>query len=214
MDDFRPLDAFSLSMRAPNSAGVLATGAEAERLELLLHVGQHDQLPDLGIELVDDLLRRAGRQHDAGERIAFVARDAGFRGGRGVGQGGEPACAEHRERAQLALLDIAMAGGNAVKAIGVWPPMVEVTAGAAPVNGTIARSSPKASLNNSPLRCGVEPVAGWAKLNFPGLALISAISSLTSLAATAGLTVSTLGEAATRVSGRSPYLMSYGTPLA
>src|SRR6266581_7419861 len=94
-----------------------------------------------------------------------------------------------------------MAGGNAVNAIGVWPPIVEVSAGAAPLNGTMARSRPNVSLNNSPLRWGVDPVAGWAKLYLPGLAFTSAISSRTVLAGTSGLTISTLGEVATNVTG-------------
>src|ERR1700730_6317684 len=35
-----------------------------------------------------------------------------------------------------------IAGGSAVNAIGVWPPMVELTAKPAPLNGTVTRSSP------------------------------------------------------------------------
>src|SRR5262249_57147346 len=97
------------------------------------------------------------------------------------------------------------AGGRAVKAWDVSPPMVDVIAGAAPVNGTMVRSSPNSSLNSSPLRCGVEPVAGWAKLNLPGLARTSAIRSCTLFAGTAGLTVSTLGDAATSVTGAKSF---------
>src|SRR5262245_37052393 len=114
----------------------------------------------------------------------------------------------------LPSLMLVMAGGSAVTAMGVWPPMVDVMAGAAPVNGTMVRSSPKASLNNSPLRCGVEPVAGCAKLYLPGLALTRSISSFTLLAGTLGLTVSTLGDAATSVTGVKSFTGSYGTPLA
>ena len=55
-----------------------------------------------------------------------------------------------------------IAGGSAVKATGVCPPIVEVIAGAAPLKGTIAMSSPKASFSSSPFKCGVEPVAGCA----------------------------------------------------
>ena len=55
-----------------------------------------------------------------------------------------------------------IAGGSAVNATGVWPPMVEVIAGAAPGNGTIVRSRSNVSLNSSPPRCGVEPSAGCA----------------------------------------------------
>src|SRR5262245_18251533 len=111
-------------------------------------------------------------------------------------------------------LMLVMAGGSAVNAIGVWPPMVDVMAGAAPVNGTMVRSSPNASLNSSPLRCGVEPVAGCAKLYLPGLALMMSINSFTLFAGTLGLTVSTLGDAATSVTGVKSFTGSYGTPLA
>ena len=79
---------------------------------------------------------------------------------------------------------LAIAGGSAVKAIGVWPPSVELIASAAPLNGTVTRSRLYFSLNSSPARCGVEPVAGCAKLYLPGLALMSAISSLRDLAGT------------------------------
>src|SRR5215470_3877739 len=105
---------------------------------------------------------------------------------------------------------LASAGGSAVNAIGVWPPMVDVMAGPAPVNGTMTRSRPKLSLNNSPDRCGVEPVPGCAKLYLPGLALISAISSLTLLAGTDGATVSTFGDAAIKVIGAKSLNGSYG----
>ena len=57
---------------------------------------------------------------------------------------------------------LAIAGGNAVNPTWVWPAMTAVTAGAALGNGTIARSSPKCSLNSSPARCGVEPMPGCA----------------------------------------------------
>ena len=55
-------------------------------------------------------------------------------------------------------------------------------------------SKPNFCLNNSPERCGVEPIPGPAKLYLFGLALISSISSLTLFAGTDGLTRSTLGE--------------------
>ena len=85
----------------------------------------------------------------------------------------------------LPSLMLLMAGGSAVNAIGVWPPMVELIASAAPLNGTVTRSSPYFCLNSSPARCGVEPVAGCAKLYLPGLALTSSISSLSVFAGTA-----------------------------
>ena len=94
-----------------------------------------------------------------------------------------------------------MADGSEVNAIGVSPISVDVTSCGVPLNGTVTRSSPNASLNNSPLRCGVEPVPGWAKLYFPGLAFTSAISSCAVLAGTLGLMVITFGEAASTATG-------------
>ena len=52
----------------------------------------------------------------------------------------------------------AAAEGKALNAICVWPPMVEFTAGAPPLNGTCTMSSPKASLNNSAASCADCPV--------------------------------------------------------
>src|SRR6516165_6845233 len=88
----------------------------------------------------------------------------------------------------------ASAGGRAVKAIGVCPAMAEEIAWAAPGKGTCTMSRPNFCLNNSPDRCGVEPIPGPAKLYLFGFALISEISSLTLLAGTDGLTRTTLGE--------------------
>ena len=80
-----PHFAISVLIRSPNSAGELATGLEAEFSEALLHVGSRDHLDDLGVPAVDDLLRRPRRRNDAGERVAFLIGDAGFRHGRHVG---------------------------------------------------------------------------------------------------------------------------------
>ncbi len=79
-----------------------------------------------------------------------------------------PSTASPRSLPSLMLL---IAGGSAVKAIGVWPPMVELIASAALVNGTVTRSSSKCSLNSSPARCGVEPVAGLREAVFAGIGL-------------------------------------------
>src|SRR6266481_1441183 len=84
--------------------------------------------------------------------------------------------------------------GSAVKAIGVCPPTVAWTAGAAPVNGTCTRSRLNASRNSSPPRCGVEPTPGPAKLYLPGLSRMSCTSSGSVLAGTDGLTTTTFGE--------------------
>src|SRR5215475_8817388 len=86
------------------------------------------------------------------------------------------------------------AGGKAVKAIGVCPAMADEIAWAAPGNGTCTMSRPNFCLNNSPDRCGVEPMPGPAKLYLFGLALISSTNSLTLFAGTDGLTRTTLGE--------------------
>jgi hypothetical protein len=63
---------------------------------------------------------------------------------------------------KLPSLMLAIAGGSAVNAIGVWPASVEFTASEAPLNGTVTRSSPYCSLRSSPERCGVDPVEGCA----------------------------------------------------
>src|SRR5262249_25942782 len=55
VDDLRPLGAFGLDARAELGRCV-GHRDEAESVELLLHVRQHDQFLDLGIELVDDRL--------------------------------------------------------------------------------------------------------------------------------------------------------------
>src|SRR5689334_10037300 len=86
------------------------------------------------------------------------------------------------------------AGGRAVKAIGVCPAMAEEIAWAAQGHGTGTISRPNFCLNNSPGRCGVEPIPGPANLYLFGLALISSISSLMLFAGTDGLTRTTLGE--------------------
>ena len=98
-----------------------------------------------------------------------------------------------------------------MNAIGVWPPSVAWIAGPAPVNGTCTRSSLNASLNNSPDRCGVEPTPGPAKEYLPGLSLMSCTSSWIVFAGTDGLTTTTLGDAATSVTGAKSLIGSYGT---
>src|SRR3954462_1455044 len=101
--------------------------------------------------------------------------------------------------------------GNAVNAIGVWPPIVAWTAGAAPVNGTCTMSRLNASRNSSPPRCGVDPTPGPAKLYLPGLSRISCTSSGSDLAGTDGLTTTTFGETATSVTAAKSLRGSYGT---
>ena len=55
------------------------------------------------------------------------------------------------------------------------------------------------------------PVAGVAKLYFCGSARISSTSSLTVLAGTEGLTVSSTGEVTAMVTGSKLLIGSYGT---
>src|SRR5262249_31157259 len=97
----------------------------------------------------------------------------------------------------LPSLILLIAGGRAVNQSGVGPPSGDVPAGAAPGNGTITRSGAYFSLKSSPARCGVEPVPGWAKLYFPGLALITSTRSFRVRTGTAGLTNMTFGDDAT-----------------
>ena len=77
------------------------------------------------------------------------------------------------------------------------------------VEGHGDRSSPYFCLNSSPARCGVEPVAGCAKLYLPGLAFTRSVSSFIDFAGKSGLTEITLGEAATSVIGAKSFTGSY-----
>src|SRR5215813_15657193 len=67
-------------------------------------------------------------------------------------------------------LMLGAAPGRAPHIIGVWPPIVDVIAGAAPLNGTCVRSRPSDILNSSPASWPVVPVPGEAWLYLPGLA--------------------------------------------
>src|SRR5215470_1732337 len=103
------------------------------------------------------------------------------------------------------------AGVRALNPIWVWPATTAATAGPPPLNGTCTMSSPSDRRNCSPARCGGAPVPPEAKVYLPGLALTSAISSLTLLAGTDGLTVSTVVEDAASVTGAKSLIGSYGT---
>src|SRR6266545_68388 len=81
----------------------------------LLHVGAIDRLVDLGIELVDDRLGRAGGRHDADPNGRFVAWNAGFRDGGHVRQHRRALAGGGAERAHLAGLDVRRHGGDGVK---------------------------------------------------------------------------------------------------
>src|SRR5205085_10078264 len=79
--------------------GRAGDGIEAERFELLLHVREDHEPPGRGLERRDDALRRAGRHHHGGQRVAFVTRNAGFGRGRHIGMHGPPPLAQDGERA-------------------------------------------------------------------------------------------------------------------
>ena len=98
--------AISTLMRSPNSSGVFATGAKPSVFQPLLDLRRRDDFHDLVAPALDDLPWRAGRSHDAGERVALQPGHAGFGVGRHVGQRRRALGAEHREPAQLALPDI------------------------------------------------------------------------------------------------------------
>ena len=51
-----------------------------------LHLGLGQDLPDLGVEQVDDRLRRSRRSHQPGPAGVLVARHASFRDRRDVGE--------------------------------------------------------------------------------------------------------------------------------
>src|SRR5262249_6755862 len=96
---------------------------------------------------------------------------------------------------RLPALARAAAGGNPVKAIGVWPAMADCSAGPAPPNGTCTMSRSNDSRNSSPERCGVVATPAEAKLALPVLRTWS-ISSPTVLTGRSGFTTRMLGETA------------------
>ena len=79
----------------------------ALEVDALLHVVGADQLAQFGAELVDDLLRRAGRRQQAVMQHGFESGHAGFVEGRHVRQQRKALGAGDRDGAQLAGLDIA-----------------------------------------------------------------------------------------------------------
>ena len=138
MNHLAPLLHLGLDLRAELRRRV-GDGPEAERVELGLDVRLGDDLGDVALELIDDLLRRAGRRDDAGQRVGLLI--LGTPASAMVGTSGSAPTrfsAITASARTLPSLAAVIAGGSAVKAIGVWPPMVEVIAGAAPGNGTIA----------------------------------------------------------------------------
>src|SRR6478672_3302949 len=193
--------AISALMRAPNASGVLATGAKPNACKRSFTSGaatafaissRQRSITSFGVSAgatmpVSVSLSRSGTPASA---LVGTSRNAAAR----------LTLSTARPRNFPSLI-LVIAGGSAVKAIGVCPPMVELTASAALLNGTVTRSSWYCCLNSSPARCGVEPVEGCAKLYLPGCAFTSSMSSLSVVAGKLGWTEMTLGEAATNVIG-------------
>src|SRR5436305_13752275 len=95
-----------------------------------------------------------------------------------------------------------------VNAIVVWPAIVDMIAGGLPLNGTRIRSRRFESRNSSPARSPDEAIPGDARVNLPGLALISAMSSFNVWQGTEGLIVSTCGERASKLTGEKSFTAS------
>src|SRR5262249_33151975 len=138
--------------------------------------------------------------------------------GRHVGQCRRALAAEHGEPAQLAILDVGH-GGRARRGGGGG-------GGAGGGNDCQRRGGGRAGGESEPgvllgqcdgevwgrggggVGCGVEPVAGCAKLYLPGLAFTRSTSCLSVLARKSGCTEMTLGEAATSVIGEKSLIGS------
>src|SRR5215813_1354350 len=174
---------------------------EADRQQLVLHVGQLDDACDFRLQQIDD---RCGVP--AGSSTPCIVSAAWFlipsSSSVGTsGKAGERVAAVTASARNLPSFTSEVAGGIAWKHIGVCPATTDWIDGAPPGNGASAKSSPKVSLNSSLERCGVVPIPGEAKVYFPGLALISSTNSFTDLAGMLGFTNRPLGEPAALVTG-------------
>ena len=98
-----------------NSAGVMMIGTAPCLAQASFVSALGQRLVDLGVELVDDRLRRAGRRHDAEPDGGLVARQAGLGDGRHVRQHGRARRAGGAERPHLAGLDVRRHGGDGVE---------------------------------------------------------------------------------------------------
>src|SRR5262249_41481724 len=160
--------AISDLMRAPNSSGVLATGAKPRPCKRSL-----TSVPATALAMSprQASIMARGRPGGAQMPVRVSVSRSGTPASRLVGTSGNAATRRALSPARprnFPSLMLVMAGGSAVNAIGVWPPMVELIASAALLNGTVTRSW-YFCLNSSPARCGVDPVEGWAKLVFAGM---------------------------------------------
>src|SRR6516162_7546892 len=165
---------------------------EANRQQLVLHVGQMDDACDFGLQQIDDRFRRARGQQHALHGLSLLVLDSKFV---------ERVAAVTASARSLPSFTSGVAGGIAWKHIGVCPATTDCIDGPPPGNGASAKSSPKVSLNSSLERCGVVPIPGEAKVYFPGLALMSSTSSFTDLAGMPGCTNRPLGDPAALVTG-------------
>ncbi len=94
-------------MKRPKSAGDVAAGDRALREQPLLERGRSERLGRFLLDAVDDLGRRPGRREQAEPRARLESLDRpGFGDRRHVGQRRAALAAGHRERDQLAALDL------------------------------------------------------------------------------------------------------------
>src|SRR5215472_1825930 len=154
--------AISLLMRAPNSAGVVTAGSKPRAHRRSFTSGSDSAAT---VSRLMRTMMSLGVPAGANRPLMVSASWSGTPASAMVGTSGSAAerfAAVTASARRLPSLMLAIAGGNAVNAIGVWPASVEFTASEAPLNGTVTRSSPYWSFSSSPDRCGVDPVDGCA----------------------------------------------------
>ena len=105
----------SRAMNAANCSGVVGAGFRALRGQALAHVGRVEYPGDLGVPLGDHVLRRAGRREQAVPRRDVEARQARFGHRRQVGRERRARGGRHRQRLQLAGLDLRRGVGEVVE---------------------------------------------------------------------------------------------------
>src|SRR6516165_8175856 len=123
--------ATSTLMRAPNSSGVLATGAKPKVSSRCVISGV---ATILAISLRQRSMISFGVPAGATIPVSVSLSRSGTPASPLVGtsgNAGERLLLSTASPRSLPSLILDMAGGNAVKAMGVWPPMVELTASAA-----------------------------------------------------------------------------------
>src|SRR5262245_48499178 len=124
-------------MRAPNSSGILATGAKpnVSKRSLTSDVAtafamspRQRSMMSLGVPAGATMPVSVSRSRSGMPASALVGTS---------GSDGERLALSTASPRNLPSLILAMAGGSAVNAIGVWPPMVELIANAALLKGTV-----------------------------------------------------------------------------